>query len=160
MTLASDNELEGQIAEWRAYMRRRRELHQADTEELEDHLRTRITELTDAGLRADEAFLIAVKRMGSLDELSREFAREHSERLWKQLVLPGEPNAAAARSSTSNARGSVRRAVRNSSASARSFAAISSVKLSTANTFAGLPGARRLDGLRGVSLIQCASTRT
>ena len=98
MTLASDNELEGQIAEWRAYMRRRRELHQADTEELEDHLRARITELTEAGLRADEAFLIAVKRMGSLDELSREFAREHSERLWKQLVLPGEPNAAAARS--------------------------------------------------------------
>ena len=32
MTLASDNELESQIAEWRAYMRRRRELHQADTE--------------------------------------------------------------------------------------------------------------------------------
>nr|BFE70634.1 hypothetical protein GCM10020092_039350 [Actinoplanes digitatis] len=27
--------------------------------------------------------------MGSLDELSREFAREHSERLWKQLVLTG-----------------------------------------------------------------------
>ena len=34
--------------------------------------------------------------MGSLDELSREFAREHSERLWKQLVLPGEPDASAA----------------------------------------------------------------
>ena len=98
MTVASDNELESQIAEWRAYMRRRRELHQTDAEELEDHLRSRITELTEAGLRADEAFLIAVKRMGSLDELSREFAREHSERLWKQLVLPGEPNAAAARS--------------------------------------------------------------
>jgi hypothetical protein len=79
-------------------MRRRRELHQADAEELEDHLRTRITELTGAGLRADEAFLIAVKRMGSLDDLSREFAREHSERLWKQLVLPAEPNASAARS--------------------------------------------------------------
>ena len=98
MTLASDNELEVQIAEWRSYMRRRRELHQADTDELEDHLRTRIAELTEAGLQADEAFLIAVKRMGSLDELSREFAREHSERLWKQLVLPGEPDAAAARS--------------------------------------------------------------
>ena len=96
MTVDSDNDLEGQIAEWRAYMRRRRELHQADTEELEDHLRSRITELTEAGLRADEAFLIAVKRMGSLDELSREFAREHSERLWKQLVLPGEPDAPAA----------------------------------------------------------------
>jgi hypothetical protein len=34
--------------------------------------------------------------MGSLDELSREFAREHSERLWKQLVLSGEPDAPAA----------------------------------------------------------------
>jgi hypothetical protein len=34
--------------------------------------------------------LIAVKRMGNLDELSREFARAHSERLWKQLVIaPG-----------------------------------------------------------------------
>jgi hypothetical protein len=96
MTVDSDNDLEGQIAEWRAYMDRRRELHHTDAEELEDHLRSRITELTGAGLRADEAFLIAVKRMGSLDELSREFAREHSERLWKQLVLPGEPDALAA----------------------------------------------------------------
>jgi hypothetical protein len=34
------------------------------------------------------------------------------------------------------------------------------VKLSTANTLAGLPGARRLDGFSGVSRIQCASTRT
>ncbi|MGK5445369.1 permease prefix domain 1-containing protein [Micromonospora sp. URMC 105] len=92
MTAPSDHDLEGQIAEWRAYTDRRRELHHTDAEELEDHLRNRITELTEAGLRADEAFLIAVKRMGSLDELSREFAREHSERLWKQLVLPGEPD--------------------------------------------------------------------
>ena len=96
MIVGSGNDLEGQIAEWRAYMHRRRELHHTDAEELEDHLRSRITDLTEAGLQADEAFLIAVKRMGSLDELSREFAREHSERLWKQLVLPGEPDASAA----------------------------------------------------------------
>jgi hypothetical protein len=98
MTVDSDKELDGQIAEWRAYVYRRRELHHTDAEELEDHLRSRITELTEAGLRADEAFLIAVKRMGSLDELSREFAREHSERLWKQLVLPEPEVRAAARS--------------------------------------------------------------
>lgn len=96
MTVDSHNDLDAQIAEWRAYTRRRRELHQADTDELEDHLRNRITELTESGLHADEAFLIAVKRMGSLDELSREFAREHSERLWKQLVLPGDPDASTA----------------------------------------------------------------
>ncbi|GAA3398663.1 permease prefix domain 1-containing protein [Cryptosporangium minutisporangium] len=96
MTVDSENGLEGQIAEWRAYMDRRRELHRNDADELEDHLRDRISELTESGLRPDEAFLIAVKRMGSLDEVSREFAREHSERLWKQLVLPGEPDASTA----------------------------------------------------------------
>jgi len=107
MNVDSDNDLEGQIVEWRAYVHRRRELHHTDAEELEDHLRSRITELTEAGLRPDEAFLIAVKRMGSLDELSREFAREHSERLWKQLVLLGEPDAPAAARSLRELRGMV-----------------------------------------------------
>ena len=55
--------------------------------------------LADAGLATDEAFLVAVKRMGDLDALSREFAREHSDRLWKQLVVSpsdtGESQAAA-----------------------------------------------------------------
>ncbi|GAA3463884.1 permease prefix domain 1-containing protein [Saccharothrix longispora] len=91
MTSGSDGGegLEAQFDQWRRYVERRRELRQPDVEELEDHLRGSVDELVDAGLRADEAFLVAVKRMGSLDELSREFAREHSERLWKQLVLTG-----------------------------------------------------------------------
>ena len=72
MTVASHNDLESQIAEWRAYILRRCELHHTDAEELEDHLRNRITELTEAGLYADEAFLIAVKRIGDLDALSKE----------------------------------------------------------------------------------------
>ena len=58
-----------------------------DVAELEDHLREQIASLSDAGLSTDEAFLVAVRRMGSLDALSREFAREHTERLWKQLVV-------------------------------------------------------------------------
>ncbi len=84
------DELEAQFAQWRHYVQRRQELRQADADELEDHLRGSVDELVAVGLRSDEAFLVAVKRMGSLDELSREFAREHSERLWKQLVLTGE----------------------------------------------------------------------
>jgi hypothetical protein len=79
--------LEEQIAEWRGYVRRRGAVADIDAEELEDHLRSTVSDLVDAGLREDEAFLVAVKRMGSLDDLSREFAREHSGRLWKQLVL-------------------------------------------------------------------------
>jgi hypothetical protein len=55
--------------------------------ELEDHLREQVGSLREAGLAADEAFLVAVKRMGQLDALSREFAHEHSERLWKQLIV-------------------------------------------------------------------------
>ena len=62
-------------------------------EELEVHLRDQLTALTEAGLAEDEAFLVAVKRMGSLDALSREFARAHSERLWKQLVIAPETDA-------------------------------------------------------------------
>src|SRR5688572_114185 len=78
--------LEDQFDQWRAYLRHRQAIHAVDVAELEDHLREQVGELTAAGLAADEAFLVAVKRMGSLDALSREFAQEHSERLWKQLV--------------------------------------------------------------------------
>src|SRR4051794_22481246 len=87
MTTFADQPLENQIAEWRTYLRRRKALHGPDVEELEGHLRDQLAALVDAGLTGDEAFLIAVKRMGSLDALSREFARAHSERLWKQLVV-------------------------------------------------------------------------
>lgn len=83
--------LEEQIDQWRSYLNRRQAIHSVDVAELEDHLREQIGVLSDAGLAADEAFLVAVKRMGSLDALSREFAREHSDRLWKQLVVsPGD----------------------------------------------------------------------
>lgn len=91
--------LEEQIDLWRSYLRRRQAIHAVDVAELEDHLREQIAILVDAGLAADEAFLVAVKRMGNLDALSREFAREHSDRLWKQLVVdpvgPGEPRGQA-----------------------------------------------------------------
>ena len=96
-------ELEAQIAQWRAYLRRRQAIHAVDVEELEDHLRGQVTALVDAGLAADEAFLVAVKRMGDLNALSREFAHEYSERLWKQLVVgpgPGEESGGAARTET------------------------------------------------------------
>ena len=85
-TTDDDASIEGQIDQWRSYLRHRRAIHAADIAELEDHLREQIAGLTDAGLAGDEAFLVAVKRMGALDALSREFARAHSERLWKQLV--------------------------------------------------------------------------
>jgi hypothetical protein len=82
-------DLETQIAGWRAHVAGSLALDGHDLEELEAHLRDQIAELDTAGLTSDEAFLIAVKRMGDVDALSREFAREHSGRLWQQLVLAG-----------------------------------------------------------------------
>jgi len=78
--------IESQIAEWRAYVENAPGVNGRDVDELEDHLRHQIAELSAAGLSADEGFLIAVKRLGDVDGLSREYAREHSGRLWKQLL--------------------------------------------------------------------------
>ena len=86
--------MDSQIAEWRAYVAKAPAVSGRDVEELETHLRDQIAELGASGLSADEAFLVAVKRMGDLDALSREYAREHSGRLWKQLVLRGEEEQA------------------------------------------------------------------
>jgi hypothetical protein len=95
MSAAPDHAaLEEQIGHWRAYLRRRRAINGPDALELETHLRDQVSTLTQAGLAEDEAFLVAVKRMGSLDALSREFAREHSDRLWKQLVIAPDGDAA------------------------------------------------------------------
>jgi hypothetical protein len=85
-----DPSIEAQIREWRFYLQRRRTIHHVDVDELEDHLRSQISELGAAGLSGDESFLVAIKRIGGVNELSREFARERSSRLWKQLVLAGD----------------------------------------------------------------------
>ena len=98
MTTFADQTLEEQIAQWRAYIRRRQGLQGPDVEELEGHLRDQLAALTEAGLTGDEAFLVAVKRMGNLDALSREFARAHSERLWKQLVMAPDADEPANKS--------------------------------------------------------------
>jgi hypothetical protein len=88
--------LESQIAEWRAYIAKSPAVAGSDADDLESHLRDQISDLNAAGLSDDEAFLVAVKRMGGVDTLSREFAREHSGRLWKQLVLAGADEPARA----------------------------------------------------------------
>ena len=90
--------VESQIAEWRAYVAAAPGVNGHDVDELEDHLRHQIAELNAVGLAPDEAFLVAVKRMGDADALSREFAREHSGRLWKQLFLSGDDEPARASS--------------------------------------------------------------
>lgn len=117
--------LEEQIDQWREYLRRRQAIHTVDVAELEDHLREQVAGLMNAGLDTDEAFLVAVKRMGDLDSLSREFAREHSDRLWKQL-LGGEADTPG------RAPGGAIEAV--------GFAIGAAVSIQVARVLAGIPG--------------------
>lgn len=89
------SDVETRIAQWRAAVGRSAAVTEADADELEEHLRDRMADLERAGLEPDEAFLIAVKRLGATDAVTAEFAREHGDRLWKQLVprvavAPGE----------------------------------------------------------------------
>ena len=83
-------QVESQIAEWRTAILRGGTVDEADADELESHLRDQISELEGAGLSGDEAFLIAVRRLGEVDVITAEFAREHSDRLWKQLAMPAD----------------------------------------------------------------------
>lgn len=83
----------GALLEWRRFLERRPGIAPADVDELEDHLLGQVDALIELGLSREEAILVAVRRLGAQDELARDFAREHSERLWKQLVVGVEQPA-------------------------------------------------------------------
>jgi hypothetical protein len=85
MTMNAD---ETWIAEWRAAVERGGAVDGPDADELESHLRDQIAELETAGLTGEEAFQIAVGRLGKVDQLTAEYAREHGDRMWKQLLPP------------------------------------------------------------------------
>jgi hypothetical protein len=87
-----EQRLEKGIDEWRISLQKHPAIESVDVEELEDHLRSQIEILVKAGLDDDEAFFVAVKRMGDLNSISREFAQEYTERLWKQFVSPAKDN--------------------------------------------------------------------
>ncbi len=129
--------VESQIAKWRAFVSKAPAVDGRDVDELEVHLRDQIAELAEAGLAADEAFLVAVKRMGDLDALSREFAREHSDRLWKQLVLTGEDEPEVAATGWFEA---------------FAFAAAAAVVVQVARLAAGFPGEESQWLFRNLSL--------
>jgi hypothetical protein len=130
--------LEAEIAEWRAFVGRSPAVDDRDVEELEPHLRDQIADLDAAGLTADEAFLIAVKRIGRLDEVSREYAREHTGRLWKQLVLGGD---------TDETRSS------GGLTTALAFAVAAAITVQLARITAGFPGEESWWLLRNASLL-------
>jgi len=88
-------DLDARVAEWRAALERSATVTPGDADELEEHLRDRVADLERVGLDGEEAFLIAVRRLGATDHITAEFAREHGDRLWKQLVPPAASTTGA-----------------------------------------------------------------
>jgi hypothetical protein len=102
----SADTLDRLIDAWRDHMGRSRTVIASDVDELEDHLREVVEQLQTSGLAVEEAFLVAVKRMGSVDALTWEFAQEHYDRLWKQLVRGSDrPNDGSASDTAHDSRG-------------------------------------------------------
>ena len=65
-------DIDAQIGQWRSFLDRHPAAVSADIDELEDHLRAQLADLTAVGLSEDEAFLVAVKRLGGVNARSRE----------------------------------------------------------------------------------------
>ena len=80
-----ERRVESRIDRWRAYVLAHggAEAHVAA---VEDQLRDHAVRLSDAGLDADEAFLVALRRVAASDEASRSFARAYSDELWIRPV--------------------------------------------------------------------------
>ncbi len=84
---STPDELNPSLGEWRALMAARPGVSADDVDELEDHLLSEVNDLRGVGLTSEEAFLIAVRRMGAQNEVAREYGAVHADRLWRQLVL-------------------------------------------------------------------------
>ena len=80
MSVDTQGGLESLVERWRAYV-----LAHGDAEThvavVEGQLRDQAATLGDVGLDAEEAFLVALKRVAETDEASRSFARQYSRQL-------------------------------------------------------------------------------
>lgn len=79
--------VKSRIDRWRAYVLAHGEA-ETHVAVVEEQLRDHALRLGDAGLDAEEAFLVALRRVAVSDEASRAFARAYSEELWTQPVEP------------------------------------------------------------------------
>lgn len=95
MSATDRDGIEARIDAWRGYLSGRGEADAAHREQLEGRLRDHAAGLVSAGLDAEEAFLVALKRLSGEDEATRDFAREYSAGLWAQPGSSGDAERAS-----------------------------------------------------------------
>ncbi|MDD3904714.1 MAG: permease prefix domain 1-containing protein [Sphaerochaeta sp.] len=81
-------DLESQIRKWKTHLFSTGSIGYNDIEELESHVRDSIDELSEQGINTEEAFLLAVRRLGDVSVIHDEFSKLSTEDLWLQLLVP------------------------------------------------------------------------
>lgn len=76
--MTNGKDLETRLAAWRAHATQASAVSAAEPDEREETLSVEFAKLREAGLDPDEAFLVALKRVGEQDPPTREFARRHA----------------------------------------------------------------------------------
>ncbi len=76
METKSDFDLNQNIRQWRDALAQSATMRAEELDELEHHLRDSMTQLRERPLTEEESFLIAARRLGGGEILTREFAKE------------------------------------------------------------------------------------
>jgi hypothetical protein len=87
METSSPFDLDQALWHWRAGLQNLGGIHGEELEELEGHLRESISVLHAGGLSAQEAFMVATRRLGSERQLADEFAKANPRRAWTERAL-------------------------------------------------------------------------
>ena len=80
-------DLNERVKEWRTALRGSAAMPRDQLDELEDHLRASFAQLRGQGLPEEEAFLLAVRRIGKSESLVREFLKSNPERVVSAYFL-------------------------------------------------------------------------
>lgn len=80
-------DLENELQVWKQRVSQLETLRYHDVEELESHLRDSITELTKQGLSEQEAFFVAIRRVGDPNSLEHEFGKVNGRHVWATRVF-------------------------------------------------------------------------
>lgn len=87
MDISTAFDLSAAIQQWRERLAQSPAIGRANIDELESHLHDSMAALQSKGLSAEEAFLVAVQRIGRADRLEPEFAKVNGRRIWLDRVL-------------------------------------------------------------------------
>ncbi|WP_158977362.1 permease prefix domain 1-containing protein [Cellulophaga sp. L1A9] len=76
------------IINWKSQLSKKVNFTGDNINELESHLLDEIQGLKELGLNDEESFLVAIQRLGSIDQLTSEFSKVNQKVYFRSMVLP------------------------------------------------------------------------